>query len=142
MRKFYFILAALLLLYGCAGTGTKEYSSIARAIDDESGKKVFVYRDNVFVGSATLMQVRLNGIEIAKLGVEEMVIGNGEIGTNTLEVEIGGLGGLGLNTPSLTFELTDNQNSYFVLSLKQGWVSNKLQILETTKSAWQALAQE
>ena len=141
MRKLCLIIISLLLLYGCAGTGTKSYSDVAHSIDEDV-KKVFIYRDDGFVGSALLMQVRLNGTEIAKLGIGEMVVGDGAVGTNTLEVEIGGLGGIGMNTPTVTFDLVDDQNRYFILNIKQKFFSVKIQIMETLKSAWQAQVKE
>ena len=141
MRKLYLIIISLLLLYGGAGTGTKSYSDVAHSID-EGIKKVFIYRDAGYVGSAVLMQVRLNGTEIAKLGIGEMVIGDGAVGTNTLEVEIGGLGGIGMNTPTVTFDLADDQNRYFILNIKVKFLTSKIQIMETLKSAWQAQVKE
>ena len=128
-------------MYGCAGTGTKSYSDIAHSID-EGVKKVFVYRDDSFVCSAVLMPVRLNGTEIAKLGVGEMVAGNGAVGMNTLEVEIGGLGGIGMNTPTVTFDLADDQNRYFILNLDTRLLTSKIQIIETLKSGWQTQVKE
>ena len=88
------------------------------------------------------MQVRLNGTEIAKLGVGEMVAGDGAVGTNTLEVEIGGLAGIGMNTPTVTFDLVDDQNRYFILMMKVKFLTSKIQIMETLKSAWQAQVKE
>ena len=123
------------------GAGTKSYSDIAHSID-EGVKKVFVYRDDSFVCSAVLMPVRLNGTEIAKLGVGEMVAGNGAVGMNTLEVEIGGLCGIGMNTPTVTFDLADDQNRYFILMMKVKFLTSKIQIMETLKSAWQAQVKE
>ena len=128
-------------MYGCAGTGTKSYSDVAHSIDEDV-KKVFIYRDDGYVGSALLMQVRLNGTEIAKLGVGEMVAGNGAVGMNTLEVEIGGLCGIGMNTPTVTFDLADDQNRYFILMMKVKFLTSKIQIMETLKSAWQAQVKE
>ena len=141
MRKLYLIIISLLLLYGCAGTGTKSYSDVAHSID-EGIKKVFIYRDDGYVGSAVLMQVRLNGTEIAKLGVGEMVVGDGIVGMNTLEAKLGGLCSIGTNTPTVTFDLVDDQNRYFILNIKQKFFSVKIQIMETLKSAWQAQVKE
>ena len=141
MHKLYLIIISLLLLYGCAGTGTKSYSDVVHSID-EGVKKVFIYRDDGYVASALLMQVRLNGTEIAKLGAGEMVVGDGVAGTNTLEIEFGGLGGIGWNTPTITFDLADDQNRYFILNIKTKFLSSKIQIMETLKSAWQAQVKE
>ena len=74
MRKLYLIIISLLLLYGCAGTGTKSYSDVAHSIN-EGVEKVFIYREESFFANAVLMKVRLNTTEIAKLGVGEMVVG-------------------------------------------------------------------
>ena len=141
MRKLYLIIISLLLLYGCAGTGTKSYSDVAHSIEEDVNK-VFIYRDDNFVCSAVLMPVRLNGTEIAKLGVGEMVIGDGTVGMNTLEVKLGGLCSIGTNTPTVTFDLVDDQNRYFLLNLKVKLLTSKIQIIETLKSAWQAQVKE
>jgi len=128
-------------LYGCAGTGTKSYSDVAHSIN-EGVEKVFIYREESFFANAVLMKVRLNATEIAKLGVGEMVVGDGVVGTNTLEVKIGGLSGLGMKPPTVTFDLVDDQNTYFILTIKRGLVVNKIKIFETLKSSWQRQVKE
>ena len=71
-----------------------------------------------------------------------MVVGDGVVGSNTLEVKIGGLAGLGMKLPTVTFDLVDDQNTYFILTIKRGLVVNKIKIFETLKSSWQRQVKE
>jgi hypothetical protein len=61
--------------------------------------------------------VRLNGTEIAKLGVGERVIGDGTVGMNTLEAKLGGLCSIGTNTPTVPSPITISPTPNFAISV-------------------------
>ena len=60
-------------LNACAGTGTKDMGIIRQAADDSSSTAIFVLRDTGYSGSATLVNVVLDGVTIANLGQGETV---------------------------------------------------------------------
>ena len=75
MQYFLKLITILILfaLVGCAGTGTKNLASVATQIDTTGDPKVFVIRDDSYVGSAVMMRVQLNNIDIGELGAGEMI---------------------------------------------------------------------
>ena len=70
MKKF-FLLILFFGLTACAGTGTKNYSSINYEAPSDQAV-LFIGRKNKYVASAALPKILLDGQEIAKLGVGEM----------------------------------------------------------------------
>ena len=63
----------------------KDSSQILAQIDSrKNSKSVFVLRDTGFQGSGSTVDVRLNGLSIGAIGVDEVAIGTAEDGTNTL----------------------------------------------------------
>ncbi len=71
MRKLLFVLIALPLLIGCAGTSKAptEQSDLAKQFEKHPKKAVvYLYRTGRVVGAAGQIQVRINGIEAGGTG--------------------------------------------------------------------------
>lgn len=123
----------IVLMAGCAGTGTKNYDSFKTNIENKSEISVFILRDSSYIGSAVAMQVSLNGTQIAELGPGEMVSARVISGENNLKVKMGGLVG---EEASAKFT-NDGKNHNFVLArLKAGLFSAELKLTEILESAW------
>ena len=75
-----------LFLVGCAGTGSRQFSVIQPLLDEENSTAIAVLRDIGYQGSANLMQIGLNGVNIANLGDQEMVAQRVEPGEHALQV--------------------------------------------------------
>ena len=128
-----------LLLTSCTGSGVKSYSQIAPLISNKDGLNVFVLRDSGYVGVGALVDVILNESKM-QLGNKEMIVGAAKIGNNTLTAKISGLQGVGLNSPSKTFNMSKEQNRYYIISLKTGLFTNELQLMETVEEEWKKAA--
>ena len=123
------------LLTACAGTGTKSTTYIPELESNGSGQ-VFILRDSGFLGIASVFTVELNNISIGKLGNKEILTTQANNGANTLTVKVTGIQGLGLNEPYYTFNASMNENYYFIINLKAGILTNKLEIVEVTESSF------
>ena len=106
-----------LFLMGCVGTGTRNFSSIQRIVDDSSATAVIVLRDTGFGGLAALMDINLNGLTIATLGNQEMTAHLVEPGNHVIQAAFTGIGGLGLNKPISNFEIEEGDKKYFLVQL-------------------------
>jgi len=141
MQNFLKLINILLLfaLVGCAGTGTKNLASVATQIDTTGDPKVFVIRDDSYVGSAVMMRVQLNNIDIGELGAGEMIFAKVNPGKNILKIRIGGLIG---EESSVDFISNGKDHNYFLSRLQSGFFSSDLKITETTERAWKLEAQK
>lgn len=143
MIKIRSILAISMLstcLFSCSGTGTRNLSEVVPVIDQSGESKVFVLRKTGYICSACLMNVVLNGERIGRIGTSEMVVGNPKPGNNALEVNIGGIQGVGLNKPIANFSFRKGTNKFFLVKMKAGLISNKLILEEISKASWKNIA--
>jgi len=136
--KYFFIISTLFIIAGCAGTGTKNLSSITSQIETSGEGKVFVIRDDSFVGGGVMMKVVLNNIEIGELGAGEMIYAKANQGKNSMKIRIGGLIG---EESVVSFVNNGKDHNFFLARLKSGFFSSELKITETTESAWKLESQ-
>jgi hypothetical protein len=102
VNKLLILFFLIPVLSSCAGTGTKNYSSISyEAPTDQAA--LFVGRKNRYVGSAALPKILLDGKEVAKLGVGEMERLNVSVGAHKLQTKIGSLLQIGTGGDSTSF---------------------------------------
>ena len=135
MKNILFLLL-FISLTACAGSGYKNYSDLSSNIEESETSKVFILRDMGFAGSAALVHINLNGDKVAELGEGEMTAVNGKVGENILEPEMGGIAGIGMEIPIITFDMTASENKYFIIGLKMGIVGSTMLINETLKDSW------
>ena len=108
MKKI-FLLIIFFAPSACAGTGTKNYSSISyEAPSDQAA--LFVGRKNRYMASAALPKILLDGKEIAKLGVGEMERLNVSVGAHKLQTKIGNVLQLGTGGDSTSFVAEKEKN--------------------------------
>ena len=136
MLRLISLLATIFLISSCSGTGTSSYASIAPAMSGSEKGKVFIKRDSGYVGAGALVTIMVNGRNVGKLGNGEMLFADAKTGTNYVEAKIAGIQGLGLNSPSASFDSNGVVNNYYLVTLKTGLLSNKLMLLETTEDTW------
>ena len=100
------------LLVGCAGTGTKNYSSINyEAPSDQS--VVFVGRVNRYIASAGLVSIVIDGEEIGKLGIGEMERLNVSPGSHKIQTKIGNILQVGVGGDATAFVAKPGKNISF-----------------------------
>ena len=117
IKTFSSMVFVSLFLMGCVGTGTRNFSSIQRIVDDSSATAVIVLRDTGFGGLAALMDINLNGLTIVTLGNQEMTAHLVEPGNHVIQAAFTGIGGLGLNKPISNFEIEEGDKKYFLVQL-------------------------
>ena len=134
MKKF-FLLIIFFALTACAGTGTKNYSSISyEAPTDQAA--LFVGRKSRYVASAALPKILLDGKEIARLGVGEMERLNVSAGAHKLQTKIGSILQLGTGGDATSFVAEKGKKYYFIIDFDQKMFSANWTIIETTEGGF------
>ena len=135
MKKF-FLLIIFFALTACAGTGTKNYSSISyEAPTDQAA--LFIGRKSRYVASAALPKILLDGKEIARLGVGEMERLNVSAGAHKLQTKIGSILQLGTGGDATSFVAEKGKKYYFIIDFDQKMFSANWTIIETTEGGFQ-----
>lgn len=124
----------------CAGTGTKDISSISfNSSKNESS--LFFYRNNRYVASAALVKILVNGQEIGKLGVGEFEKYKVKPGQTTLKAALGNILQLGSTTDSFSFSAEPGKNYYFILDYDQKFFTGGWKITETSERGFKNAVQ-
>ena len=134
--KLLFFLFLITVLAGCAGTGTKNYSTISYEAPADQAV-LFVGRKNRYIASATLPKILLDGQEIAKLGIGEMERVNVSAGSHKLQTKIGNLLQMGVGSDSASFVAEKGKKYFFIIDFDQGFFSAKWKLTETTENGFQ-----
>ena len=135
MKKF-IIISLLFFLSACAGTGTKNYSSINYEAPSDQAV-LFVGRKNRYVASAALPKILLDGQEIAKLGIGEMERLNISAGPHKIQTKIGSLLQLGTSGDATSFVAEKGKKYFFIIDYDQKLFSANWSIVETTEGGFQ-----
>ena len=134
--KLILLLLSFSVLVGCAGTGTKNYSSINFEAPTD-GAVLFIGRKNKYVASAALPKILLDGYEIAKLGVGEMERVEISPGSHKLQTKIGNILQLGTGDDSAAFVAEKGKKYFFIIDYDVGLFSGKWKLTETTENGFQ-----
>jgi hypothetical protein len=70
-----------------------------------------------------------------------MLIADAKNGSNLIQAKVTGIQGVGLNSPSREFQNDGASNNFFVVSLKSGFLTNEMTLMETTEGTWKAQTQ-
>ena len=134
--KKYFLIAVLLFVTACAGTGTKNYGAIS--YDAPSDQAVlFVGRKNRFIASGALPKILLDGQEVAKLGIGEMQRVNISTGSHKIQTKIGNILQIGIGSDSASFIAEKGKKYFYIIDFDQGFFSSKWKLTETTENGFQ-----
>ena len=134
--KNFFLVGVMLLVTACAGTGTKNYSSISYETPSDQAV-LFVGRKSRFIAGGALPKILLDGQEIAKLGVGEMERVNISSGSHKLQTKIGNLLQIGVGSDSAAFIAEKGKKYFFIVDFDQGFFSSKWKLTETTENGFQ-----
>jgi hypothetical protein len=135
--KLFIFLFFLSVLAGCAGTGTKNYSSVSYEAPSDQAV-VFIGRKNRFVASAGLVKVILDGQEIARLGIGEMERVTVSAGSHKLQSKIGNVLQLGVGGDSSSFVAEKGKKYFFIVDFDTKLFSSQWVIMETTEGGFQS----
>jgi len=134
--KLVLFLFLVTVLAGCAGTGTKNYSSISYEAPTDQAV-LFIGRKNRYIASAALPKILLDGQEIAKLGVGEMERINISSGSHKIQTKIGNLLQAGIGSDSASFIAEKGKKYFYIIDFDQGFFSGKWKLTETTENGFQ-----
>ena len=135
MRNYFFI-ALLLFLTACAGTGTKNYSSVSYEAPSDQAV-LFVGRKNRFMAGGALPKILLDGQEIAKLGIGEMERVNISAGSHKVQTKIGNIFQAGIGSDASAFIAEKGKKYFYIIDFDQGFFSSKWKLTETTENGFQ-----
>ena len=129
---FFFV---LVVLTQCSGTGTKTKPIISNS-NDSGSTNLYFSRQGGFVASGVLAKIEDNGSEVGKLAINEHVK-HSVSGNFRINVSGAGIGGLGMGSDSIS-GVGDGKNYFYLISVKQGLLSTKWTINETTESGYKS----
>ena len=134
--KLVLLLFLIPVLSACAGTGTKNYSSISYETPSDQAV-LFIGRKNRFMAGGALPKILLDGQEIAKLGVGEMERVNISAGSHKLQTKIGNILQIGIGSDSAAFVAEKGKKYFYIIDFDQGFFSSKWKLTETTENGFQ-----
>ena len=127
--KFLIILLIIPILSSCSGTGSKIKPSITSSNNGNTG--LYLTREGGFLGGGVLAKIEVNGREIGKLETKESITHN--VSSNfKIKVSGAGIGGITMGHDTIA-GTNDEQNHFYIVSVKQGFFSAGFKINETTE---------
>ena len=136
INKLLILLFLLPALASCAGTGTKNYSSISYEAPSDQAV-LFIGRKNRYVASAALPKILLDGQEVAKLGIGEMERMNISAGPHKLQTKIGNILQLGIGGDATSFVAENGKKYFFIIDYDAKLFTSNWTIMETTEGGFQ-----
>ena len=132
MKKLLILLILIPLLSACSGTGSKIKPSITTT--NNGNTVLYLAREGGFIGGGILAKIEINGREIAKLGTKENITHN--VSSNfKIKVSGAGIGGITMGHDTIA-GTNDEQNHFYIVSVKQGFFSAGFKINETTEGGF------
>ena len=132
--KLIFLIFTLAFFTQCSGTGSKIKPVISN--NNSGTTNLYFSRQGGFVASGVLAKIEVNGSEIGRLGINEhvkhIISGNFRI-----KVSGAGIGGLGMGADTIS-GIADGKNYFYIISVKQGLLTTKWIINETTESGFKS----
>ena len=130
--KLIFLIFTLAFFTQCSGTGSKIKPVISN--NNSGTTNLYFSRQGGFVASGVLAKIEVNGSEIGRLGINEHVK-HSVSGNFRIKVSGAGIGGLGMGQDTVS-GIGDGRNYFYIISVKQGLLSTKWIINETTESGF------
>ena len=130
--KLIFLIFTLAYFTQCSGTGSKIKPVISN--NNSGTTNLYFSRQGGFVASGVLAKIEVNGSEIGRLGINEHVK-HSVSGNFRIKVSGAGIGGLGMGEDAVS-GIGDGRNYFYIISVKQGLLSTKWIINETTESGF------
>ena len=129
--KIWLSLSLLFLLGNCAGTGTKNISTISI---DEKIDKVGIYfsRPSAYYGGAVLGSVTVNGEKVGDIGDGEYIRHIINPGNFSAKIETGGFALGAISADSVAGTGKNGDKFFYIISIKQGFFASDWKLTETT----------
>ena len=128
-------ISLLMFIFSCSGTGTKDLGLILPQLDEKPNNKVFVSNISGWESLLSNFKILLNGQSIGTLGRDEILIGQGKDGKNTIKV-VGKTYQLMGDSNTYIFDNTKKENRYFIVNINQKILHGIPILSETTKQSF------
>jgi len=129
--KNWSVLFILFLLTNCAGTGTKNISTIS--IDEKIDKvAIFFSRPSAYYGGAVLGTISVNGEKVGDIGDGEYMRHIINPGSFSAKIETGGLALGAVSADSVAGTGKAGDKFFYIISIKPGFFSSDWKLTETT----------
>ena len=128
-------ISLLMFIFSCSGTGTKNLGLILPQIEEKPNNKVFVSNQSGYESLMSNFIVLLNGRSIGTLGRNEILVGNGKSGKNTIMVE-GKIDPVMGDSNTYFFDNKGNENRFFIINVNQRLLHRVPILNETTKQSF------
>ena len=129
------LLSFLFLIFSCSGTGTKDLGLIYPQLDEKPNNKVFISNVAGWEGLTSNFQILLNGQSIGTLGRDEILIGEGKDGKNTLKV-VGKMYQFMGDSNTYIFDNKNKENRFFNVTINQKIMHGIPMLSEVTKQSF------
>ena len=129
--KIWLSVSLLFLLGNCAGTGTKNISTISI---DEKIDKVGIYfsRPSAYYGGGVLGSITVNGEKVGDIGDGEYIRHIINPGSFSAKIETGGLALGAISADSVAGTGKNGDKFFYIIHIKQGFFSSDWKLTETT----------
>ena len=136
MKKIILLIVSL-ILFSCAGTGSKSDSYIPELDSgEEVSGKIFVMRDTGWTQGAQVITVSLNGEEIGQLRPKQIVVEGSSNGDNEILANYTGLAAVGVTGAEMTFQSDGSQNHYFLITQKDNFFGLTVVLSEVSEQTF------
>ena len=133
--KLISLLFFFFLIFSCSGTGTKDLGLIYPQLDEKPNNKVFISNVAGWEGLTSNFQILLNGQSIGTLGRDEILIGEGKDGKNTLKV-VGKMYQFMGDSNTYIFDNKNKENRFFNVTINQKIMHGIPMLSEVTKQSF------
>ena len=133
--KLISLLCFFFLIFSCSGTGTKDLGLIYPQLDEKPNNKVFISNVAGWEGLTSNFQILLNGQSIGTLGRDEILIGEGKDGKNTLKV-VGKMYQFMGDSNTYIFDNKNKENRFFNVTINQKIMHGIPILSEVTKQSF------
>ena len=133
--KLISLLCFFFLIFSCSGTGTKDLGLIYPQLDEKPNNKVFISNVAGWEGLTSNFQILLNGQSIGTLGRDEILIGEGKDGKNTLKV-VGKMYQFMGDSNTYIFDNKNKENRFFNVTINQKIMHGIPILSEVTKESF------
>ena len=135
LLKLITLLCFFFLIFSCSGTGTKDLGLIYPQLDEKPNNKVFISNVAGWEGLTSNFQILLNGQSIGTLGRDEILIGEGKDGKNTLKV-VGKMYQFMGDSNTYIFDNKNKENRFFNVTINQKIMHGIPMLSEVTKQSF------
>lgn len=134
LRKIIFLIL-ILPVVSCAGTGTKDFSSIRKKPNDQSSSLFFI-RTLKYIAGGVNSEILVNGKSAGILASNEMIRFDVEPGVHVIEARGHGINALGIRNQSRQIKIKKTENLYFEIDFYAELFGGYFDIIKMTEKNW------